>query len=156
MNKSKINLFLILTALLFTQSCAQEGNRILFLTFQFVKGEPHLVDMVSVKGELKTSKMKKQMPDEISFNVLSGNDVSLYSGYVADPTDQHLEYAGDNNQIGRVEVKKDSAETVIRIPYSADIQKVILKKPVSAESLQKKSGTGTYTFNIDHSLIKKD
>ena len=156
MNKAKINLFLILTALLFTQSCAQEGQRILFLTFQFIKGEPHLIDMVSVEGELKSPKSKRQMPNEISFDVVSGNNESLYSGYVEDPSKQMLEYPGDNGRIKNTKINKDTTETVIRIPYSEEIQKIILKRQVPAEALQKNTGGGTFSFNIDHSLIKKD
>ena len=155
MSKAKIYLVLLLTTFLFTQSCAQEGQKILFLTFQFIKGEPHLVGMVSVNGELKSPKVKKQMPSEISFDVVSANDESLYSGFVEDPSKQTLEYPGDNGEIKNVKINKDTTETIIRVPYSEEIQKIILKRQLPAKTLQK-NGSAAYSFNIDHSLIKKD
>ena len=152
-----IALFFILFALnVFAQ---KKNDRIFFLEFRFVKGTPQLVGMTAVKGKLKTRKGEAVLKPGYSFEVLSKENKILYKNSIENPAETVYEYPGENGEIKRTEIKKDTVNVTIRVPYCTNIDKVILYKVVDASALSKSSNTSPnekYEFTIDHTLIKKE
>ena len=91
---------LILVFLFFNIAFAQKyKNSILFIQFQFIKGEPQLNEMKIVKGKLKLRKVNSLLNMGLSYEVFSTENKSIYQGSIYDPLEQVYEYPGENYQI---------------------------------------------------------
>ena len=153
-----INKYLLTGVLLFfAVNCFAQNKtgKILFLDFQFINGVPQLTGMIAVKGKLKTRKEDAANRPGISLQVLSASNKLLYKNIIDNPDDVFYEYPGQNNEIKRTELKRDTANITIRVPYSTDIYKIILQRISAGESLSKSSASAKYEFPINHSLIKQ-
>ncbi len=137
----------------------KENNKILFMEFRFIKGIPQLISMTAVNSKLKTRKENLASNQGYSFEVLSGQEKILYKNNFENPAEIIYEYPGENGAIKKTEIKRDSANVTLRVPYSGDIDKVILYRNTGEKSLSKTSENSSsqkYEFRIDHSLIKEE
>ena len=146
--------FLILFAINVTAQ--KKSNKILFLNFRFVKGMPELFSMTAVNGKLKTRKGKSVSKQGYSFKVLSKQEKVLYKNSFENPAGRSYEYPGENGEIKRAEIKQDTVNLTLRIPYCASIDKVILYKNANEGTLSKSSSNEKFEFQINHGLIKKE
>ncbi len=159
MKKIKASLFTIAVLLVITNSLAQDkSNGILFLEFSFIKGTPRLISMKAVKGKLKNRKNVQASNKEYLFEVFSDHKSMLYKNSFENPAETIYEYPGDNGEIKRTKIKRDTANIILRIPYSPEINKIIIYKNVSSTALLKHTNETSYEkfeFPITHSLIEK-
>jgi hypothetical protein len=159
--KKIITLLLTVILILFAMDAfAQDKNGgILFLEFRFIKGTPKLISMTAVKGKLKTRKDILTSNQEYSFEVLSNQKKVLYKNSFENPAEISYEYPGENGEIKRAEMKRDTVNFSLRIPYSADIDKIILYRESGEKTLLKTTGISSgekFEFRVDHALIKKE
>lgn len=137
---------------------AQSGvDKILFIDFVLVKGQPFLTEMTIVDGKLKRIKQSPKRSNDIEFSVLSSEGKTLYQNSVENPAECVYEYPAGEGKIGRTTIKKDSTGFSIRIPYSFAINNLLLNVPGQTSSLNKSSNEpekNMYDFIINHNKIK--
>ena len=138
---------------MFSQST---DNKILFLDFKFVNGNPELVGMKAVEGKLKKHKKIHSPNSGIEFTLLSAGDKILYQNIAEDPAECDYEYPAGDGKIGRTTIKQDTVCLTLRVPYSSGIEKIRLNLIDKTHSLSKTSGSSnrsSYEFTIDHNKI---
>ena len=147
--------FLSASLLLFSIniSAQEDCNKILFLHLQFIKGTPKLISMNLVDGKLKIPKNNLPEKSGYSFLVLSNQNKILYKDNFDDPNESVYEYPGDNGEIKRTVIRKDTLYISIRVPYSENISKITMFK-TGAEPTSSSFET-IYELNVNHSLIKE-
>lgn len=146
--------FLILISIsVFAQ---KKNDKILFVNFRFVKGTPELVSMTAVKGKLKTRKDNSKSEHGYSFEVVSKQKKVLYKNNFENPVEASFEYPGENGEIKRAEIKQDTVNVTLRMPYCSSIDKIILYNYTNEKSLSKTSSGKKYEFQINHGSIKKE
>lgn len=131
-------------------------NKILFLDFKFVKGNPELIGMTTVAGKLKIHKNIPRLNNGIEFATLSSADNSLYQNTIEDPTECVYEYPAGEGKIGRTTIKQDTVYLTLRVPYSLAIEKIrlnVLNKTMQLNKSSASSNQNIYEFSIDHNKI---
>jgi len=142
---------LFLTSNIFSQGA---GDKILFLDFNFVNGEPSLVGMTVVDGKLKIRKNPPTTNAGIQFSVLSAEENVLYSNGIDDPSECAYEFPAGDGKIGRASIKKDTLNFSLRAPYSSSIEKIRLNVLRSSSTLKKsQTQSSGFEFTIDHNKI---
>jgi len=157
----KLKTLLFFTAIFFFSiKCFGQANdeQILFIKFQYLKGEIKIVEMTAVPGKLKRPKINNVNNDGLMFNVLSKENKTIYSDYSENPSVTSYEYFSESGEIKRTEVANDSSCFVIRAPYNESINKIVFHKNINNKILLKNSAgapSDKLEFDIIHSLIKK-
>lgn len=145
-------ILLLLVGNIFPQ---EASSKILFLDFNFVKGEPSLVGMTVVDGKLKVRENLPTANNGIQFSVLSSGENVLYQDIIDDPSECVYEYPAEEGKIGRASVKKDTINFSFRVPYSTSIDKIRLNVLRSSPTLNKSQvRPNGIEFTIDHNKIK--
>ena len=135
---------------------SQSTDKILFLDFKFVKGNPELVGMEAVEGKLKIRKNIPMLNNGIEFTTLSSSDNILYQNTTEDPTECVYEYPAGDGKIGRTAIKQDTVYLTLRVPYSSTIEKIrlnVLNKTKQLNKSSESSNQNIYEFSIDHNKI---
>lgn len=133
----------------------EASSKILFLDFNFVKGEPSLVEMTVVDGKLKVRKNLPTANNGIQFSVLSSGENVLYQNIIDDPSECVYEYPAEEGKIGRASVKKDTINFSLRVPYSTSIDKIRINVLRSSPTLNKSQvRPNGFEFIIDHNKIQ--
>lgn len=145
-------ILLLLAGNIFPQ---EASSKILFLDFNFVKGEPSLVGMTVVDGKLKVRKNLPTANNGIQFSVLSSGENVLYQNIIDDPSDCVYEYPAGEGKIGRTSIQKDTVSFSLRVPYLPSIEKIRLNVLNSSSSLNKsRTHSNGFEFTIDHNKIQ--
>lgn len=128
----------IIFALLFLVSgllIAQDG--IVFLHLRLKDNTISLLEYNVRPGTLKKSRLVNNHAG-ISFEVLSGNNSTLFVNTVNDPSVQHYEYEDPNSsqRLIRKEVIQNDVEFFLRVPYNNDMRRIRFYRtvPLPAQS----------------------
>ncbi|MBI3124988.1 MAG: hypothetical protein HYZ10_11350 [Ignavibacteriales bacterium] len=146
-------IILLFCGKMFSQST---DNKILFLDFKLVSGNPVLVGMKAVDGKLKIHKKIQPSNNCIEFTLLSAGNKILYQNIAENPAECVYEYPAGEGKIGRTTIKQDTVSLTLRVPYSSAIEKIRLNLIDKTHSLRKTSGSSnrsSYEFTIDHNKI---
>ncbi len=145
-------ILLLLAGNIFPQ---EASNKILFLDFNFVNGEPSLIGMTVVEGKLKVRNNPPTANSGIEFSVISAEENVLYKNTIDDPSECVYEYPAEEGKIGRASIKKDTLNFSLRVPYTSSIEKIRLNILNSSSSLNKSQvQSNGFEFTIDHNKIQ--